>query len=75
MTKELYFKKADAIAAAEQMIKLWGGWMGNTSADDSTDFTYEDDKMANMTWSGELAAVRVYGCRDGISGLFAWWEE
>ena len=61
--------------AAQEMIKLWGGWVGKTTADDKTKFNFEDEKMSNMLWSGEINAVRVYGCRNGISGLFAWWEE
>lgn len=71
--KELYLKKADAIAAAKDMIKLWGGWMADSSADDRTQFNYIDRSVPS--WSGELAAVRVYGCHNGMGGLFAWWEE
>lgn len=74
-TKELYYKKADAIKAAEDFQKLFGGYMMQTSADDRTSFNFEDDIMQNMCWSGELAAVEVYGAREGMAGLFAWWEE
>ena len=73
--KELYYKKADAMAAAEEFIKVYGGWVGNASADDRTNFSYEDDTMRNMCWSGEINAVQVYGCKQGMAGLFAWWEE
>lgn len=75
MTREIYFKKADAMAAAEEMIRLWGGWWAESSADDGTAFNYEDMRMRNISWSGEVSAVRVYGCRNGMGGLFAWWEE
>lgn len=75
MTRELYYKKADAMKAVEEMIRLWGGWWGETHADDRTKFNYEDERMSNMCWSGELNAVQVYGCRNGMGGLFAWWEE
>jgi len=74
MTRELYRYKADAMKAAEEMVRLWGGWIGNASADDRTKFNYEDEHMQNMLWSGELNAVQVYGCRHGMAGLFAWWE-
>ena len=75
MTRELYYKKADAIEAAGQMIRCWGGWIADTTADDRTKFDFEDERMQDMCWSGELSAVQVYGCSNGISGLFAWWEE
>lgn len=74
-TRELYYKKADAMRAAEEFQKLFGGYIGNASADDRTNFNFEDERMSNMQWSGEIAAVQVYGSRDGMSGLFAWWEE
>ena len=61
--------------AATDMIRLWGGWLGHTHADDRINFNFEDERMSRMCWSGELAAVQVYGCRNGMSGLFAWWEE
>lgn len=73
--KELYGKKADAMAAAKDFMKLWGGWIGETHADDRTEFSYRDGAMRNMCWCGEINAVQVYGCRNGMVGLFAWWEE
>ena len=73
--KELHYKKADAMKSAEDFMERWGGWIKNTHADDQTKFSYEDDRMANMQWSGEIAAVQVYGCRNGMAALFAWWEE
>lgn len=73
--RELYRKKADALEAAQSFHKLWGGWYGKTHADDKTKFSFEDDAMSNMSWSGELNAVQVYGGRHGMAGLFAWWEE
>lgn len=75
MTKELYYKKEDAMRAAREHHRLFGGWFGDTHADERTKFTYEDERMRNMSWSGEINAVQVYGCRDGRAGLFAWWED
>lgn len=75
MTRELYLKKADAMEAAGQMVRLWGGWIADTTVDDRTEFNYEDVHMRNKCWSGELNAVHVFGCRNGICGTFAWWEE
>lgn len=73
--KELYGKKADAMTAAKRFAALWGGWVGETHADDRTEFSYRDSAMRNICWSGEINAVQVYGCRNGMAGLFAWWEE
>lgn len=74
-TKELYYKKADAESAAMDFIRLWGGWAAETSVDDKTEFNYKDQTMRNMDWGGETPAIQVYGCRNGMAGLFAWWEE
>ena len=73
--KELYYKKADAERAAKEFMKLWGGWWDKTWVDETTDFSFEDERMQGMQWSGELAAINVYGCRNGMGAVFAWWEE
>ena len=66
MIRELYYKKADAMKAAEEFKKLWGGWLGNTTADDRTEFTYEDDAMQKMCWAGEIRAAEARpGCSLG----------
>lgn len=73
--KEFYYKKEDAMGAAKDFQRLWGGCMGETHADDRTQFNYEDLQARKLCWSGEVSAVQVYGCKHGMSGLFAWWEE
>lgn len=73
--KELYYKKEDAESAAMDFIRLWGGWASSTSADDRTEFSYKDRDIRDLVWSGEINAIQVYGCRNGMSGLFAYWEE
>ena len=75
MKKELHYKRSDALESAGDMIGLWGGWWTEATADDSTKFDYEDERMQRICWSGELKAIRVSGCRNGMEGLFAWWED
>ena len=75
MTNEIYYKKADAMRAAQEHQRLFGGWMAKTTRDHRTNFNFEDERMSQMCWSGEVAAVAVYGCRGGMNGVFAWWEE
>lgn len=73
--KEFYYKKEDALKAAYDFQRLWGGWMGETYADARSQFSYEDMQARQLCWSGEINAVQVYGCKYGMAGLFAWWEE
>lgn len=73
--KELYYKKADAESAAGEFVRSWGGWFKETTVDDKTEFSYKDPVMRNMDWGGETQAIRIFGCRNGMAGLFAWWEE
>lgn len=75
MIKNLYFKKKDALKAAKDHLRIYGGYAINALADDSTNFDYEDERMKKMCWSGELNAVAVNDCSDGNDGLFAWWED
>lgn len=74
-TREFYLKKADAMQAAEEFQKLFGGYIGETSATNDVPWTYIDRDALNLDWGGETEAVQVYASRDGMSGLFAWWEE
>ena len=75
MTRKLYYKKADAMKAAKAHQREFGGDIQKSSTDHRTEFDFEDDKMQRMQWSGEICAVRVYGCKEGHDGLFAWWDD
>lgn len=77
MTKEIYLKKADAENAVREFIALWGGWWAESSAESDTKFNYVDRDFREKVgeWGGETQAFRVYGCRNGMAGLFAYWED
>ena len=60
MRVEFYYKKADAMKAAERFAKENGkGVFVPARADDKTKFDYEDDRVQGLCWSGEVQGVGV----------------
>ena len=72
MKKELYYRKADAMAAAQDFAADCNGVIHkNASLQWCSDFDYIDRDAHNIDWSGETSAFEVVS-EDGETALFGY---
>ncbi|MGP1610266.1 MAG: hypothetical protein ACTTGW_01370 [Candidatus Cryptobacteroides sp.] len=78
MRTEFYYRKSNAVKAAEEYARKHGGLIrGSKSYDHKHSFDFEDDEVQeNLCWSGEVDAILVVAEADySEMAAFAYWDN